>query len=279
MIQPISKQWYGWIPDAPDFRDAYLAGPTVKPAKETDLETIFHVPMVSQKDAGACVGHGTERCARFARFKNGLLDWPGSRLYTYYNARRLEGETAVDNGAQIRDGIKGIVKWGISHEILWPYDTAKVTLEPTARAYKDGELNQAIRYQRVPQTPDSIRGVLTAGWPIIFGQTLYESFESDAVTRTGIVPVPASNESVVGRHCMVLWGHQTSTELYKVANSWWDEDDNADPMWGDRGFCFMPFELIHNPDITCDLWAITGVEDSLEPKRTFWTWFGKLFGR
>ena len=269
--------WYGCLPDIPDSKDLCLTTAPTKPDKFSDLDNLFHVPMYNQKALGSCGGHGAERIHRFARNRRGLKDWAGSRLFAYYNARRLFGMQSVDSGASIRDCIKSIAKWGAPHENLWPYQIADFAKTPSSQAYQDGLLNQAILYRRVPQTPDALRGVLTAGWPVVFGATLRESFESEQVEKDGIVPMPADSERIVGQHCLVLWGHVDDTEVYKVANSWWDEDDPQDPMWGDHGFAWMPYDMIHDPNICCNFWVVTGVEDSLEPPKTWWTWLTGLF--
>jgi hypothetical protein len=48
-----------------------------------------------------------------------------------------------------------------------------------------------------------MRGCLAEGYPFVLGFTVYESFESDTVAQTGIVPMPRSGEQVLGGHCVV----------------------------------------------------------------------------
>src|SRR5712692_8326741 len=44
-----------------------------------------------------------------------------SRLFIYYNERAMEGTVRQDASAQIRDGIKSVVRLGVCPEPEWPY--------------------------------------------------------------------------------------------------------------------------------------------------------------
>jgi C1A family cysteine protease len=90
---------------------------------------------------------------------------------------------------------------------------------------------------------------LSAGFPIIFGFTVYSSFESDAVATTGMVPMPMPNEEVEGGHCTVICGHNDAVRLYTVRNSW-------GVGWGDQGYFYMPYEYVEDPDLASDFAVI-----------------------
>ncbi len=51
------------------------------------------------------------------------------------------------------------------------------------------------RYQRVAQNVNQMKGCLASGYPFVYGFTVYESFESKSVAKTGVVPMPASGEN------------------------------------------------------------------------------------
>jgi hypothetical protein len=56
-----------------------------------------------------------------------------------------------------------------------------------------------VLYQRVTQDIQQLRGCLAAGYPIVFGFSVYTSFESDAVAKSGRVPnAQAEREDGVG---------------------------------------------------------------------------------
>ena len=52
-----------------------------------------------------------------------------------------------------------------------------------------------------------MKGCLAAGYPFVFGFTVYESFESQAVAKTGDVPMPRPGEQVLGGHAVLAVGY------------------------------------------------------------------------
>jgi hypothetical protein len=50
------------------------------------------------------------------------------------------------------------------------------------------------------QTLGQLKGCLAEGYPFVFGFTVYQSFETPQVARTGMVPLPSLGESTVGGH-------------------------------------------------------------------------------
>ena len=69
---------------------------------------------------------------------------------------------------------------------------------------------------------------------------VYESFESDAVGKTGLVPYPdVHKERFIGGHALVCVGYDDSVNHFIALNSWSD-------AWGDRGFCYIPYAFIAN---------------------------------
>ena len=75
--------------------------------------------------------------------------------------------------------------------------------KPPARAFKDAPLGKAVTYQRVVQTLDQMRGCLAGGFPVILGISVYESFESPQVAKSGVVPMPATSEKLLGGHAIL----------------------------------------------------------------------------
>jgi C1A family cysteine protease len=64
-------------------------------------------------------------------------------------------------------------------------------------AYADARKHAAVLYQRVTQDIRQLRGCLAADYPIVFGFSVYTSFESDAVAESGRVPMPKLKEKMV----------------------------------------------------------------------------------
>ena len=122
-----------------------------------------------------------------------------SRLFIYYNERVMENTVNSDSGAQIRDGMKVVAKLGAPPETDWPYDIEKFTVKPPAIAYTHAAKNQVLSYQRVNRSLAQMKGCLAAGFPFVFGFTVYDSFESATVAHTGHANMPQPGEAVAGQ--------------------------------------------------------------------------------
>jgi C1A family cysteine protease len=242
---------YSWIHDLPDRRDYRKLLPKIfKLPASVDLRTSpFMPPVYDQGQAGSCTGQSCGAAQAFDNNKLGHPPYDPSRLMAYYDGRIPEGGTGGDNGAQIRDVIKGMAKYGVCRESLWPYSDSEsaVVKKPSKAAYKDGLLHQIIKYQRVGQTTVEMKTCLAQGLPFVFGFTVYESFESAKVARTGIVPMPGPNEAVLGGHAVMAVGY-TATKLI-VRNSWGDG-------WGQKGYFTMPLKYVLDSNLADDLWVV-----------------------
>lgn len=244
---------FGWKPDKPDFRDHRLA---MLPRKLQSSDLRPHMsPAYDQGETSSCVGHATAAGVEYDRKVQGLPQFQPSRLFIYYNARALEGSTQQpDAGAEIRDGIKSVVKWGVPKETTWKFseDPEYVKKCPSDAAYAEATRSQITKYSRVGHSLGEI-GTVLRSHPIVFGSMLYESFMSDKVGKDGIVPMPGRNEGAQGGHAMLLCGIDVDRRIFIVRNSW-------GPKWGVNGYCFFPYEYILNTDLTDDLWVMYTVE-------------------
>lgn len=243
---------YGWIPDVPDQRDHLYAAPIARlrafPPK-TDLRR--QCPAVyDQGELGSCTGNAIAGAVQFDRRKlKRRPDFVPSRLFIYYNERVIEHTVESDSGAQIRDGIKSVAKLGVCPETEWPYDIAKFAVKPPATCYRHAKKYRAIGYQRVVQSLAQMKGCLASGYPFVFGFTVYESFESDQVARTGVVPMPAAAEKVLGGHAVLAVGYDDTAQRFIVRNSW-------GRRWGIAGYFTMPYAYLADDNLAADFWTI-----------------------
>jgi C1A family cysteine protease len=182
--------------------------------------------------------------------KQKLPDFMPSRLFIYYNERKIEGTVKSDEGANIRDGFKSVNKQGVCPETEWPYDISKFAKKPSCKCYRDAKKDVSINYKTINQTLIDIKSSLTQGFPIVIGISVYESFESAEVSKTGIVPMPKVNESCLGGHCTAVVGYDDSKNWWIVRNSWSDK-------WGDKGYFYLPYPYLTNQDLSSDFWNMT----------------------
>jgi C1A family cysteine protease len=246
---------YGWIPDLPDHRDhCYAAPPLVKLPKKVDLRP--NCPAVyDQGELGSCTANAIAAAHQFDQMKQKKTTaFAPSRLFIYYNERAIEGTVKVDSGAMLRDGIKSLADQGAAPETSWPYDILKFTNKPPKKCYDAGLKNQALSYQRLTPTLAQLQGCLATGYPFVFGFSVYDSFESAAVARTGKVPMPnGSTEKLLGGHAVLAAGYDETKQCFIVRNSW-----GAD--WGVKGYCTFPYAYLLDANLCNDFWTVRVVE-------------------
>jgi C1A family cysteine protease len=251
VTQPREIRRYGWIPDVPDQRDHLYAAPprylAALPAK-TDLRRRCP-PVYDQGNLGSCTANAIAAAVEFDRIKQGLPDFVPSRLFIYYNERKIEGTVAIDSGAMIRDGIKSVASDGACPEPEWPYVIASFAKRPPAKCYRDARLDRAISYQKILKDLNQMKGCLASGFPFIFGFTVYESFETPAVAKTGHVPMPGWMERAVGGHAVLAVGYDEVRKWFLVRNSW-------GTRWGIKGYFTMPYAYLLQPGLSEDFWTI-----------------------
>jgi C1A family cysteine protease len=209
---------------------------------------------MDQSSIGSCVAHATDGALRYLRRSSGRREFRHSKLQMYYDGRVVENCVESDSGLEIRDMIKCVAEFGAAHERLWPYKIAKFKQKPPAKVYEDAERYQALEYQRVEIGVDHVKAALNMRFPVIIGISLFDSFESDEVSATGVVPMPdLEKESDVGGHCMYVVGYGQRKDHFTVRNSW-----AAD--WGDGGDCYIPYDYVGSPLYGGDYWIITKAE-------------------
>lgn len=256
----IKYKKYGWKTQLPDQRDYYTL---FDASKNKDVNCVDLrdkcCPIYDQGELGSCTANGIGFAFEFDMMKQKLKTFTPSRLFIYYNERVIEGTTDYDSGAYIRDGFKTINKQGVcSEEKDWPYDITKFTEKPSSICYEDGKKNVTVKYKKLVQNIEQFKASLIEGFPIVFGFSVYESFESDEVKKTGIVPLPKPDEPILGGHCVCCVGFIEDKKQFIVRNSWGKD-------WGLSGYCMMPYEYLNSQDLASDFWIIETVEhDSSE---------------
>ena len=238
---------YGWQRDLPDHRDHVFAAPLAAlgplPSR-VDLRPQCS-PVYDQGQLGSCTANAIAAAIQFDRLKQKIPDFVPSRLFIYYNERAMEHSVAADSGAQIRDGIKSVGAQGDCPETEWPHVIAKFRAKPPRNCYAEALKYKTVSYQRVTQSLAQLKGCLAAGYPFVFGFTVYESFESAAVAKSGHAPLPQSGERVVGGHAVVGVGYDDAKSWFVVRNSW-------GAGWGLKGYFTLPY--------ASDFWTIRVVQ-------------------
>lgn len=242
--------FYGWIPDKPDNRD-FIYKPTVYRIPDVVDLRHFMPPVYDQGNLGSCTANAVAGALDYERTRQSETLVTPSRLFVYYNERKDEHQIKTDAGATIRESVKAVKKYGVCPEKHWPYDIAKFANKPPKTCYTEALKYVDLTYLRVHQGQAEMQNCLAEGFAIVIGINVYESFESSAVAKSGEVPMPAADEQLLGGHALLVVGYEN--DKWIVRNSW-----GAD--WGDKGYCYLPFEYLLKSGLSGDFWALTKVK-------------------
>lgn len=240
----------GWLPDLPDQRDIMYAAPlTTMLSLPTSIDLRSQCPPVyDQGHLGSCTANALSGAYEFDLKKEQKPDFMPSRLFIYYNERVLLNTVNSDSGAYIRDGIKTMNQQGVCPETDWAYDITKFAVKPPQKCYDEAKKCQIKSYQRLVNSLNQLKGCLADGFPFVFGFTVYESFMTDQMAKTGIMPMPQPGEKTEGGHAICAVGYDDSKNAFIIRNSW-------SANWGIKGYFYMPYAYITS-NLCNDFWTI-----------------------
>ena len=242
------KLHLNWTPGRPDHRRAALKLSPAPSMISAVKPLCGFFPAWDQGEEGSCTAHGNGALITHRlhiEYPNRLAFMP-SRQFLYYNERKLEGDVKQDGGAIVGDGMKALEKWGICPESVWPY-SKRFSLKPSAAAYKLALQHLGLTAVTVAADVNSMKAAIAAGNPLSGGFTVFDSFMSNAVANTGVMPVPKQSEKQEGGHCVAFDGFNDNlvengcTGYFFCRNSW-------GPSWGLKaeyqGWFLMPYKVV-----------------------------------
>ena len=152
-------------------------------------------------------------------------------------------------------------------KLLGSYDENKVNEEPPAYCYAYAQNYQALKYflldyAGIPKETllFQIKAVLAAGFPCIFGLTIYSSIYEDS-NKPGHIPFPdPERDEVIGGHTLVAVGYNDykfiqcadpkkySKGAFLIRNSW-------GTSWGIEGYGWLPYDYVLG-GLTAAWWSL-----------------------
>ena len=253
-VYKLKREDVSTLPPDHEFHSFKLAPNHVNTIPVVDLRSVCP-PVYDQGTLGSCTANSLAAAYEVDQIiQKENSPFVPSRLFIYYNERNMEGTVNSDDGAQIKDGVTVLNTIGVCPESMWPYDVTKFAHLPPPTCYKDSTLHRAITGLRVRQDLNQIKQALLNGFPMAFGFTVYESFEGDSIASTGIMTMPSPDEQNLGGHAVLCVGYDDHKKVFIVRNSW-------GASWGDKGYFYMPYDYMTDPNLASDFWTIKGVVD------------------
>jgi C1A family cysteine protease len=241
----------GRRPDKKDNRDKKYSAvhrETAPLPAKADLERLFP-SCFNQLKTSSCGGHAA------SALMCGLTGQKAaySQLQIYWGVRAIENSINEDTGVECRDLFRVLQVTGAAPERLWPFDPANLFVEPTDDVYEAAGQTTIDSYSRLDGKLDYLK-CLAAGYPFVLGFTVFESLDSEAVAKSGVIPMPLRGDTEMGGHAVLAIGYDTdfysnpafiasglprskvSSVALKIRNSW-------GATWGIRGHGWLPIDL------------------------------------
>ena len=239
-----------------DSAKRYVSKRSELPAK-VDLRPLM-TAVESQGDTMSCTANAVAGAYEYLQKMHLDDSYDVSRLFVYYNARDMDDEydEIEDAGSCIDIAVESLSEYGICAEETWPFDEDIVNDEPDEGAYEEAADFLVEDFSVVDVDLNAWKSALADGYPIIFGLSLYNSFDNHR--KPGLVPMPTKKE--VARadhsgHAMLCVGYSEPDQVFIVRNSW-------GKGWGDKGYCYLPYRYVINEDYNDgDSWVIRRLAD------------------
>jgi|SRR6202142_1028166 len=239
---------FGAKRDAHDVRDRMYRGaraPFAVP-QQIDLRA-FGGPVKDQGEEGSCTGHAFSSAREWIARKYERTSPVLSPQYLYVEELIADGSFPRDEGAMPRTACQVLTALGCCETALYPYVAGEIT-KPTAEQSANAVKYKTGAYHRIGTLADFLTCLADrTPWPVLAGFTVYDSFLSQQVADTGIMPIPKPGEQQQGGHEVLCLGYDLVKQVALIQNSWGD-------AWGEKGFFWMPFATISSPDT--DLWMV-----------------------
>ncbi len=257
MRRPIAgkdRHLNGWKRDSPDHRDKMMPMKLKSFFLPNQVDLRKQCPRVeNQEQIGSCTANSSTSVVEFLYIKQGKPQPELSRLFLYYATRVwIENDPpSSDNGAQLRDVMKALAKFGTCVETSWQYKPQDYAKEPDAAAKANALQHQITKFYRLPNLR-SIRNSLAEGYPCVGGFSVPESIETRGSEMSGVVQYPGPKENFIGGHAVMFVGYDDKAKWLIFQNSWGTQ-------WGDKGFGYLPYAFVDNM-LANDFWTIRDAE-------------------
>jgi C1A family cysteine protease len=263
MFRPGAFGWHRDLPDPRDFgprhskvlsalRDLDPIGSTR--VRKADWSDYFNA-VDDSLGLATCVSSACVGLAEYFERRSSGATIGGSRLFLHQSARRLAGHPE-SIGASSRATLKALARFGLPPERCWPYEAARLLVEPEPFLYSFARKFESLLYVRLDpfgssgrQVLHGVRSHLASGFPSVFGFSAFESLTSDAD-----VAFPSRFNAVLGGSTGIAVGYDDSRRIrstkgaLRVRTNWGRQ-------WGEAGYGWLPYAYVEE-GLAVDFWTM-----------------------
>lgn len=169
------------------------------------------------------------------------IGWNFSRLFLYYNSRKLQ-RRIKEPGANLSFTFSALENFGCCEEYHWPFMNHRVDKEPNAQAYNKAEKFKIIKYKFIYDA--DFKPYLDNNIPIVAGVRTGIQFLNlnGSLDTQYYYPINDTNNTFVGNHAITIVGYSDS-----LCGGSWILVNSRGLRWGDHGFGIIPYSC--NKDI------------------------------
>ena len=201
-----------------------------------------------------------------------------SQLFIYFNGRILDHGTYTvdDDGATRKNVVKGIRRFGICKEEVWPFQRRYLNKKPPDSVYDEAKRTM-VTTRQIPLDITAIRLTLAKKLPAIVGIKIQDGVFNEASNNGGHLFIPdPSNVDIAHAptHAVLVVGYDDRNQQFIVRNSWGSHWVSCESVFcmrisssfffqGDQGYFYMPYDYLLDERLvnySDGAWIITGIE-------------------
>ena len=215
----------------------------------------FCSPVENQGHINSCAGNAVVGALEYHQRKSGHPNKDLSRLFVYYNARKIGDTQNEDSGTYIHHVMASVLAFGVCPERMWPYMEDRCLIRPEEACYANAQEFAAVSYARTGNGQNA-KAAVAAGLPIVFGASFpAEMLQVEAALTKEIKRPTVWPEAPNFGHAMLIVGYDEGREAWLVRNSW-------GPGFGDGGHCWIDYQVMSRYSHPHAFWTIGAIEAS-----------------
>lgn len=160
---------------------------------------------------------------------------PLSRLYLYYNTRKMQNRLNR-KGAELKATLEALIEFGTCHDRYWPFGINRVELEPSEQACKDALNYRLDSFSEIDI--DDFKKSIDSYNPIIIGIQTGRMFWKlkGLLTEQVYKPINSLDNRQSYGHAVAIVGYDDD-----LGNGSWIIANSLGLKWGDKGYGAIPY--------------------------------------